>query len=74
MRRAESWYQTASICQAIFENNRDAKRKRTPWQVWDFLPDDLAAEAKKAARSVNGMRLTVETLHAMRGMFERDTT
>jgi hypothetical protein len=66
-RRQETWGQVANVMALLANCHRDAKRRSRPFDVADFLPQDLKAGARRAS----GLRLTRENLRLLKPLFAK---
>lgn len=64
-RRMHDWILAANHMTLLANCNRDPKRKATPYRLYDFLPHDIRREL----RMTKGIRMTRETLHALKPLF-----
>jgi hypothetical protein len=67
-RRVHDWGQTGSELAMTANVNRNAKRRRRPYSVSDFVPRDIAREF----RSPRGIGMNRSTLHALKPLFAKD--
>jgi len=67
-RRLHDWSQTGSLLAMTANANRNPKKRRRPYGLADFVPTDLRQEF----RAPRGMRLTRDTLHALKPLFARE--
>lgn len=67
-KRVHDWGQTGSVLAMTANVNRNAKKKRTPYQIASFVPRDLFKEF----RAPSGIPMTRSTLHALKPLFKKD--
>lgn len=67
-KRVHDWGQTGSQMALLANVNRNSKRRKSPYPVSSFVPTDLT----KVFRVNRGIRMTPNTLHALKPLFQKD--
>jgi len=67
-KRLHDWDQTGTVAHLVANAARDPKRRRQPYTPRDFMPTDLQAMVRPAAR---GIRMTNQTIQLLKPLFQK---
>lgn len=67
-KRVYDWGHTGNVLALLANVNRNPKKRRRQFAVYEFVPRDL----RKEFRTIPGIRMTKSTLHALKPLFEKE--
>ena len=74
-RQEADWSRTASIMAMLANINRDPKKRRRPFEAFDFMPEPYASKARAAAgkqRRSHGTPITADNIQILRAFLPKD--